>query len=35
MKNLKRETESILVAVQNNDIRTNNIKAKIDYAQEK
>ena len=28
--NLKRETESLLIAVQNNTIRTNHIKARID-----
>ena len=31
--NLKRDTESLLIAVQNNAIRTNHIKAKIDYMQ--
>ena len=28
--NLKRETESLLIAAQNNAIRTNHIKARID-----
>ena len=32
--NLKREIESHLIAVQNNTIRTNNIKAKIDKTQQ-
>ena len=31
---LKRETESLRIAVQNNAIRTNYIKAKIDYTQQ-
>ena len=31
-KNLKRETESLLMAAQNNAIRTNYVKAKIDKA---
>ena len=33
-KNLKRETESLIIAAQNNDIRTNYIKAKIDKTQQ-
>ena len=32
--NLKRETESLLIAAQNNAIRTNNIKARIDKTQQ-
>ena len=32
--NLKRETESILIATQNNAIRTNYIKVKIDKTQQ-
>ena len=32
--NLQRETESFLIAVQNNTIRTNQIKAKIDKMQQ-
>ena len=32
--NLKRETESILIATQNNAIRTNYLKAKIDKVQQ-
>ena len=32
--NLKRETESLLVAAQNNAIRTNHIKAKTDKTQQ-
>ena len=32
--NLKRETESILIAAQNNAIRTNHIKARIDNTQQ-
>ena len=32
-RNLKRETESLLIAVQNNAIRTNYVKAKIDKTQ--
>ncbi len=32
--NLKRETESLLIAAQNNAIRTNYIKAKIDNMQQ-
>ena len=32
--NLKRETESLLIAAQNNAIRTNYIKAKIDKTQQ-
>ena len=32
--NLKRETESLLITVQNNAIRTNYIKAKIDNTQQ-
>ena len=31
---LKRETKSLLIVVQNNAIRTNYIKAKIDYTQQ-
>ena len=31
--NLKRETESLLIAAQNNAIRTNPIKARIDKTQ--
>ena len=31
--NLKRETESLLLAAQNNTIRTNHIKARIDKTQ--
>ena len=33
--NLKRETESLLIAVQDNAIRTDHIKAKIDKTQQK
>ena len=33
--NLKRETESLLIAAQNNAIRTNHIKARIDKTQQK
>ena len=33
-ENLKRETESLLIAAQNNVIRTNNIKARIDKTQQ-
>ena len=33
--NLKRETESLLIAAQDNAIRTNHIKARIDKTQEK
>ena len=33
-RNLKRETESLLIAAQNNTIRTNNIKARIDKRQQ-
>ena len=33
--NFKRETESVLMAVQNNAIRTNHIKARIDKTQQK
>ena len=33
--NFKRETESLLIAAQNNTTRTNHIKAKIDNTQEK
>ena len=33
--NLKRETESLLIAAQNNAIRTNYVKTKIEEAQEK
>ena len=29
--NLKRENESLLIAAQNNAIRTNHLKARIDY----
>ena len=32
--NLKRETESLLIAAQDNDIRTNHIKARIDKTQQ-
>ena len=32
--NLKRETESLLKAVENNAIRTNHIKARIDKTQQ-
>ena len=32
--NLKRETESLLIATQNNAIRTNHIKARIDKTQQ-
>ena len=32
--NLKRETESLLIAAQNNTIRTNHIKARIDKMQQ-
>ena len=32
--NLKRETESLLIATQNNGIRTNHIKARIDKTQQ-
>ena len=32
--NLKRETESLLIAAQNNSIRTNHIKARIDKTQQ-
>ena len=32
--NLQRETESLLIAAQNNDIRTNQTKAKIDKTQQ-
>ena len=32
--NLKRETESLLIAAQNNAIRTNHIKARIDKTQQ-
>ena len=32
--NLKRETESLIIAAQNNAIRTNYIKAKIDKTQQ-
>ena len=32
--NLKRETESLLIAAQDNDIKTNHIKAKIDKTQQ-
>ena len=32
-RNLKRETESLLIAAQNNAIRTNHIKARIDKTQ--
>ena len=31
--NLKRETESLFIAAQNNAIRTNKVQAKIDYSQ--
>ena len=33
-RNLKRETESLLIAVQDNAIRTNHIKARIDETQQ-
>ena len=33
-RNLKRETESLLIAAQDNAIRTNHIKAKIDKTQQ-
>ena len=33
-KNFKRETESLLIAAQNYDIRTNHIEAKIDKTQQ-
>ena len=33
--NLKRETESLLIAAQNNTIKTNHIKARIDKMQQK
>ena len=33
-RNLKRETESLLIAAQNNAIKTNHIKAKIDKTQQ-
>ena len=33
-RNLKRETESLLISAQSNTIRTNYIKAKIDYTQQ-
>ena len=32
--NLKRETESLLIAAQNNAIRTNNVKVRIDKTQQ-
>ena len=32
--NFKRETESLLIAAQNNAIRTNHIKARIDKTQQ-
>ena len=32
-RNFKRETESLLIAAQNNTIRTNHIKARIDKVQ--
>ena len=32
--NLKRETESLLIAAQNNAIRTNHVKARIDKTQQ-
>ena len=34
MGNLKRETESLLIAAQNNAIKTNDIKARIDIMQQ-
>ena len=34
-RNLKRETESLLIAAQNNIIRTNRIKVKADMMQQK
>ena len=33
-RNLKRETESLIIAAENNAIRTNYIKAKIDKTQQ-
>ena len=33
-ENFKRETESLLIAVQNNAVRTNHIKARIDKTQQ-
>ena len=33
-RNLKRETESLLIAAQNNAIRTNHIKARRDKTQQ-
>ena len=33
-RNLKREMESLLIATQNNAIRTNHIKARIDKTQQ-
>ncbi len=33
-RNFKRETESLLIAVQNNAVRTNHIKARIDKSQQ-
>ena len=33
--NFKRETESLLIAAQNNTVRTNHIKARIDKTQQK
>ena len=33
-QNLKRETESLFIAIQNQTIRTNNIKGKIDNTQQ-
>ena len=35
METLKLETESLLIAAQNNAIRTNRIKARIDKMQKK
>ena len=32
--NFKRETESLIIATQNNDVRTNHIKARIDKTQQ-
>ena len=34
MRNLKKETESLLIAAQNNAIRTNLIKARVDKTQQ-
>ena len=32
--NLNRQSESLLIAAQNNDVKTNYVKAKIDYSQQ-